>query len=189
MVKTPCLQCRRYGFHCWSGSQIPHTLLHHQKQKKQINKLRVTGTSKRVHCGEDLFSIFWLHHVAYGISVPWPGIEPRPQQWNPGILTTGPPVVGGSLYLCTNPFLNSQKDMLLLLPFGVYETAFTQILVVDVYPSGVHVALSGWVVQAHLNGWSRRKVHKIMRDWAGWACDLFLYSLSPKYTYAEPPLW
>ena len=28
VVKTSCLQCRRYGFHCWSPSRIPHTLLH-----------------------------------------------------------------------------------------------------------------------------------------------------------------
>ena len=27
----------------------------------------------------------------YSISVPWPGIEPRPQQWKPRILTTRPP--------------------------------------------------------------------------------------------------
>ena len=142
----------------------------------------------RVHWGENLFFFFWLYHIAYGISVPWPGIEPRPQLWNLGILTTGPPVVGGSLYLYTNPFLNSQKDMILLLPFGMYKTAFTHILVVNYHPLGIHVALSGWMVQAHLNGRSRRKVHKILRDWAGWGCDLFLYSLSPRYTYAEPPL-
>ena len=35
--------------------------------------------------------------------------------------------------------------MILLLSFGVYDTAFTQILLVNVYPSGIHVALSGWV--------------------------------------------
>ena len=100
----------------------------------------------RVHWGENLFFLFWLYHVAYGISVPWPGIEPRPQLWNLGILTTGPPVVGGSLYLYTNPFLNSQEDMILLLPFGMYETAFTHILVVNYHPLGIHVALSGWMV-------------------------------------------
>ena len=35
--------------------------------------------------------------------------------------------------------------MILLLSFGVYDTAFTQILLGNVYPSGIHVALSGWV--------------------------------------------
>ena len=94
--------------------------------------------------------------VAYGISVPWPGIEPRPQRWNPGMLTTGPPVVGGSLYLCTNPFLNSQEDMFFLLPFEVYEIALTQILVDNVYSLGIHVALSGWVVQAQFE-WMVKK--------------------------------
>ena len=34
---------------------------------------------------------FWSYHVACGILVPWPGTEPRPQKWEPGILTTRPP--------------------------------------------------------------------------------------------------
>ena len=34
---------------------------------------------------------FWPHSTACGISVPWPGIEPRPQQWKHWILTTRPP--------------------------------------------------------------------------------------------------
>ena len=30
-------------------------------------------------------------HVAFGISLPWPGIEPRPWHWKPRILTIRPP--------------------------------------------------------------------------------------------------
>ena len=36
---------------------------------------------------------FWLHYVACRISVPTPGIEPRPHQWKPGVLTTRPPEI------------------------------------------------------------------------------------------------
>ena len=38
-----------------------------------------------------LFVCFWLCCVACGILVPWPGIEPGPQQWKHRVLTTGPP--------------------------------------------------------------------------------------------------
>ena len=38
-----------------------------------------------------LFYFFWPHRVACRISVPQPGIEPRPRQWKPRILTTRPP--------------------------------------------------------------------------------------------------
>ena len=38
-----------------------------------------------------LFIYFWPQQMVYLISVPWPGIEPRPQQWKPRILTTRPP--------------------------------------------------------------------------------------------------
>ena len=33
--------------------------------------------------------LFWLHHSAYRILVPWPGIEPGPWQWKHWVLTTG----------------------------------------------------------------------------------------------------
>ena len=51
----------------------------------------------------DLF--FWLHYMACGILVPWPGLEPRLRQWECQVLTTGPP--GKSL---TNLFLGSQSS-------------------------------------------------------------------------------
>ena len=35
--------------------------------------------------------IFWLHTKTCRISISWPGTEPRPWQWRPGILTTRPP--------------------------------------------------------------------------------------------------
>ena len=38
-----------------------------------------------------LFVCFWPHSVAWGILVPWPGIEPVPLQWKHRVLTTGPP--------------------------------------------------------------------------------------------------
>ena len=41
------------------------------------------------------YFIFWLHHVAYRIVVPQPGIQPGPQQWKCWVLTTGP--LGNSL--------------------------------------------------------------------------------------------
>lgn len=37
------------------------------------------------------YFIFWLHHVASGISVSWLGIKPGPWQWKHGILTTMQP--------------------------------------------------------------------------------------------------
>ena len=39
----------------------------------------------------DLKKVVWLHHAACGILVPWPGTEPWLQQWEPKVLTTGPP--------------------------------------------------------------------------------------------------
>ena len=41
--------------------------------------------------------LVWPHHAACGTSVPWPGIETRPQEWKHWILTTRPP--GNSLGL------------------------------------------------------------------------------------------
>ena len=38
-----------------------------------------------------LSGFFWLHLLACGISVPQPGIEPRPQKWKARILTTRQP--------------------------------------------------------------------------------------------------
>ena len=35
--------------------------------------------------------VFWPCCVAWGILVPWPGIEPVPLPWKRGVLTTGPP--------------------------------------------------------------------------------------------------
>ena len=34
------------------------------------------------------FLLFWLHCMAYKISVPQPGTELRPQQWKHGVLST-----------------------------------------------------------------------------------------------------
>ena len=38
-----------------------------------------------------LVGLFWPHCMACGISVPPPGVEPRPHQWKPRILTTRSP--------------------------------------------------------------------------------------------------
>ena len=38
-----------------------------------------------------LNSYFWLHQVAGGILVPWPGIESMPPEWKCRVLTTGLP--------------------------------------------------------------------------------------------------
>ena len=50
------------------------------------------------------FHSFWLYHAVYKISFPWPGIEPGPQQWKPGVLTTRPP--GNSLFCRSFAFLH-----------------------------------------------------------------------------------
>ena len=182
VVKISCWQCRRYGFHCWSGSRIPHTLLHGRKQKKQTNKLWLKGLQTEDPLGRKLVFLFfaiprglWDLNSLIRNWTQATGVKPR----NPNYCATSCWGFFVPLHLYTKPFLNSQEDLILLLSSGVYDTAFTQILVVNVYPLGIHVALSGWVVQAYLNGWSRRKVHKIIKGWAVWACDLFLYSLSP----------
>ena len=54
------------------------------------------------------FSFFWPGHAAYGILVPWPGIEPGPRQWKRGVLTTGPP--GNSLSTCTFIYMSVHKE-------------------------------------------------------------------------------
>ena len=38
-----------------------------------------------------MFFFFWLHCLACGILVPWPGIEPEPPALECRVLTTGPP--------------------------------------------------------------------------------------------------
>ena len=43
-------------------------------------------------------SLFLPNHSACGISVSRPGIEPRPRQWKPGMVTSRPP--GNSLSAC-----------------------------------------------------------------------------------------
>ena len=56
------------------------------------------------------FFFFWPHCAAWGISVPWPGIEPGSQQWTwkPGILTVRS--LGNNfdtLFLSLYSFMNS----------------------------------------------------------------------------------
>ena len=52
-----------------------------------------------------LWGLFIFGHTACGISVPWPGIEPRQWQWKCCALTTRPPgnSPGASFYKGTNP--------------------------------------------------------------------------------------
>ena len=67
-------------------------------------------------CHWFVFFSFLLHCRACRISVPQPGIEPRSQQWNPGVLTTRPPgnspLVGflTSLHLPPNSSHNSGRN-------------------------------------------------------------------------------
>ena len=80
----------------------------------------------QVHIYFFLF-FFWLCCVACGVSVPHPGIEPRPQQWEPRILTTRQPgnsqairelpillILISSWYLTTSSLYNY---LFFLLPF------------------------------------------------------------------------
>ena len=39
---------------------------------------------------------FWPYHIAFGILVPWPGIEPGPYQWKSWVLAPGP--LGNSFF-------------------------------------------------------------------------------------------
>ena len=43
-----------------------------------------------------LSKFFWSCHVAFGILLPWPGVERGPLQWKCQVLTIGPP--GNSLF-------------------------------------------------------------------------------------------
>ena len=58
-----------------------------------------------------LKGVFWPCQAACSILVPQPGIEPRPQQWKPQILTSRPP--GNSLlqiFIWTMAFLSQNYD-------------------------------------------------------------------------------
>ena len=48
------------------------------------------------------FTFFGLSHVAWGILVPWPGIEPWPLQWKHGVLTSG--LTGNFLFFLISLF-------------------------------------------------------------------------------------
>ena len=38
-----------------------------------------------------IYLFIWSYLMACELLVPWPGIEPSPQQWERWVLTTGPP--------------------------------------------------------------------------------------------------
>ena len=55
------------------------------------------------HCSVLCFFFFFLAKP-HQISVPWPGIEPKPWQWKPRILTTRLPGNSLSIFLSNSPF-------------------------------------------------------------------------------------
>ena len=68
---------------------------------------------ERRKCSTSTFlkGVFWPCQAACSILVPQPGIEPRPQQWKPKILTSRPP--GDSLlqiFIWTMAFLSQNYD-------------------------------------------------------------------------------
>ena len=79
-------------FNCEMGSK-PHSSHHTQCHMDQIRKLlwvyfenfKVLGKWKALLFGGR------PRCVACGILLPWPGLNPGPQQWEHGVLTTGPP--------------------------------------------------------------------------------------------------
>ena len=86
-----------------------------------------------------LLLFFW-------ISVPWPGIELRPRQWKPGILTTRPP--GNSLrfhllniYYTSDTVLNSSY----VFSFGPYKKPLKWLTLSVFYDKNTE-AQSNWVI-------------------------------------------
>ena len=127
-----------------------------QKLKKQTNKLWITGTSKRVHWGEDLFSFFLAAPCGLwdlsSLTRNWTqttAVKPR----NPNHWATS---CWGFFVPLYQPLLELSRRHVSLASLWVYEIAFTQILVDNVYSLGIHVALSGWVVQAQFE-WMVKK--------------------------------
>ena len=56
---------------------------------------------------------FWPCPMSYGILVPRPGIEPKPQQWERGVLTTG--LQGNSLKIYKMQYWRWQSNIIKVL--------------------------------------------------------------------------
>ena len=70
----------------------PGTEILQKKSKTTLKFFSITYTpfSWRTE-NSNYYYYFGPCHAICGISVPWPGIEPRPRQWKPGILASRPP--------------------------------------------------------------------------------------------------
>ena len=74
---------------------------------------------------------FWLHHVACGILVPWPGWNPCPLHWECGVSTTGPPRKSLPFCICNSlPWLRETR-----LPLSVIYLLWS----VDLYVMHLHL--------------------------------------------------
>ena len=97
--KTPALFLR-----VWN--KLDHSQSDSLGEKEKLTRIlflscRSMGRSE--HIRDMLFVfLFWLGHMAFGILVPPPGIEPRPWQWKHRVLTTEAPGIPRNVikYIC-----------------------------------------------------------------------------------------
>ena len=83
------------------------------------------------HPSEKTFFFFWLHCMACGILIPWPGIAPGPWQWKQWILTTGLPGSSQDWLSCVYHCKNS--EFYLLFPFYFF-LAFVSFFLSQIVP-------------------------------------------------------
>ena len=79
---------RSKNCHLWKKSKL-FTSSHRWQSREYVSTASDVEGEKIILFWKKLF--FFFGCVAYGILVPWPGIEPRVTAWEPGILATGQP--------------------------------------------------------------------------------------------------
>ena len=101
------------GFHSGWNYQVVW-LWRNVKVNYELAELVILTSTSSSDCNMNSLEaslFFCSHHVACGISVPWPRIEHGPRQWKHQILTTRPRGVPRSQLNKTGSLSNSIKDL------------------------------------------------------------------------------
>ena len=121
-----------------------------------------------------VFCLFVFFCIACQISVPWPGIEPGPQQWKCQVLTARPPGNSLSHGSSTNLCKALSKAVYSPIPLPkIKQTPKQQSLSCMTLQKILHLPFLGFLIS--------RNEHKIcnnLRDWFGDLCK----SITVKWT-------
>ena len=79
---------------------------------------------------------FWPYHIAFGILVPWPGIEPGPCQWKSWVLVPGP--LGNSFF----SFSFSSIYLFFLKKSWLDYLPYNNLMLLEILKKWLHIAFS-----------------------------------------------